>query len=346
MTTSEEIKKALKDWPQRVKAYQVPNIKKAVTQICNSFLPFIGLWILMYFSIDISYWLTIGLGFLNAFFLVRIFIIQHDCGHQSFFKSRKVNNIIGQVCSYFSLIPYKYWARSHSFHHAHNGQLENRDIGDLTTLTVNEYKALSGWGRFKYRIYRSPLIMFCIGPVYYLTIHSRIPSRNEIMKAWTKERKALWRNNIGLAIIYIAMGFLVGWKKFLLVQAPIIVFFGIIAIWFFYVQHQHEENYKQWKENWEYLLSAIRGSSYYKLPKVLNWLTGNIGFHHIHHLSSLIPNYNLERCNRENPIFEKYVTILTFKESLKCAFYKLWDEEREKMITFREFYRMEKLGLS
>ncbi len=338
---TQEIKEVLQNWPQIVKKYQAPNVKKAVIQILNSFLPFLALWVAMYFSLEVSYWLTLALGVLNAFFLVRIFIIQHDCGHQSFLKSRKVNNVIGQICSYFSMIPYKYWARSHNFHHAHNGQLETRDIGDLTTLTVEEYRELDKWGRLKYRIYRSPLIMFFIGPVYYLTIHNRIPSKSEIMKGWTKERKALWLNNLGLITIYISMGFLIGWKKFLLVQAPIIVFFGIIAIWFFYVQHQHEENYKQWKENWEYLLSAIRGSSYYKLPKVMMWLTGNIGFHHIHHLSSLIPNYNLEKCNKENPILEKYVNILTFRESIKCAFYKLWDEQSQRMITFREFYRME-----
>ena len=342
MTTSEEIKKVLKDWPQKVKDYQTPNVKKAVVQVLNSFIPFFILWILMYLSLEVSYWLTLGLGMLNAFFLVRIFIIQHDCGHQSFFKSRKVNNVIGQVCSYFSLIPYKYWARSHNFHHAHNGQLETRDIGDLDTLTVKEYKALSKKARLKYRIFRSPLIMFFIGPVYYLTIHSRIPSRNTIMKGWSKEKRSLFFNNVGLIAIYVTLGFLIGWKKFLFVQAPIIVFFGIIAIWFFYVQHQHEENYKQWKENWEYLLSAIKGSSFYKLPKVMHWLTGNIGFHHIHHLSSLIPNYNLEKCNRENPIFEKYVTALTFRESLKLAFHKLWDEESQRMITFQEFNQMEK----
>jgi omega-6 fatty acid desaturase (delta-12 desaturase) len=342
-TNTEEIKAVLKNWPQIVKEYQTPNVKKAVIQIFNSFLPFLAIWVAMYFSLEVSYWLTLALGFLNAFFLVRIFIIQHDCGHQSFLKSRKVNNVIGQICSYFSMIPYKYWARSHNFHHAHNGQLETRDIGDLNTLTVEEFRQLDKWGRFKYRLYRSPLIMFCIGPVYYLTIHNRLPSKSEIMKGWTKERKALWLNNIGLASIYILMGFLIGWKNFLLVQAPIIVFFGIIAIWFFYVQHQHEENYKQWKENWEYLLSAIRGSSYYKLPKVMMWLTGNIGFHHIHHLSSLIPNYNLEKCNKENPILEKYVNILTFRESIKCAFYKLWDEQSQRMITFREFYQKERM---
>ncbi len=342
MTKQEEIRKLLADWPNRVKKYQVPNTKKAIVQMLNSFLPFVAVWGLMYWSLSVSYWLTIGLGFLNAFFLVRIFIIQHDCGHQSFLKSRKTNNVIGIFCSVFSLIPYKYWARSHNFHHAHNGQLEHRDIGDITLLTVEEYRALTGWGRFRYRLYRSPLVMFFIGPVYYILIHNRLPLID--MKGWKKEKQALLRSNLLIIVMYLVLGFVIGWKNFLLIQAPIIVFFAIIAVWFFYVQHQHEETYKQWKENWEYLLSAIKGSTYYKLPRVMQWLTGNIGLHHIHHLSSLIPNYNLEKCNTENPIFEKYVTILNFRDSLKCMFNKLWDEEQQRMITFREFRQMERLA--
>ncbi|MEM1321050.1 MAG: fatty acid desaturase [Bacteroidota bacterium] len=335
-----EIKEALRNWQDMVRQYQIPNKRKAILQMISSFAPFLVLWVLMYLSLDYSYWLTLALGILNAFFLVRIFIIQHDCGHQSFLKSRKVNNAIGTICSFFSLIPYKYWARSHNFHHAHNGQFENRDIGDITTLTVNEYRQLSTIGKLKYRLYRSPLVMFLIGPVYYLLIHNRLPLIQ--FKGWSKERAALIRNNFYLLVIYTTLGFLIGWKAFLLVQAPIIVFFAVIAVWFFYVQHQHDPNYKQWKENWEYLLAAIRGSSYYKLPKVMHWLTGNIGYHHIHHLSSLIPNYNLARCNRENPLFEKYAYVMTFTDSLRCIFHKLWDEESQRMISFTEFNRMEK----
>lgn len=339
MSTQKEIKQILSNWPEMVKKYQTPDQKKAIIQIINSFGPFLALWVLMYLSLNVSYWLTVGLGVLNAFFLVRIFIIQHDCGHQSFLKSRKINNIIGTLCSMFSMIPFKYWARSHNFHHAHNGQLEHRDIGDITLLTVKEYSQLGAWKRFQYRLYRSPIVMFVIGPLYYILIHNRLPLIS--LKGWKKEKRALTRNNIGIIVLYLILGFAIGWKKFLLIQAPIIGFFAVIAVWFFYVQHQHEDTYKQWKENWEYLLSAIKGSTYYKVPRPIQWLTGNIGFHHIHHLSSLIPNYNLEKCNRENPIFEKYVTILSFRDSLKCMFNKLWDEERQRMITFREYYRLE-----
>lgn len=332
---SREIKEVLQNWQKIVKKYQIPNTKKAVLQVFTSFLPFFALWALMYWSLGISYWLTLGLGVLNAFFLVRIFIIQHDCGHHSFLKSRKWNNAIGFVCSFFSLIPYKYWSRSHNFHHAHNGMLEFRDIGDVDLLTVKEYEALPKWKQIKYRIYRSPVVMFIIGPLYYLLIHNRFPFIN--LKGWKKVRQSLIWSNLFLVLFYLSLGFTFGWKNFLLVQAPIIFFFAIIAIWFFYVQHQHEESYKQWKENWEYLLSAIKGSTYYKLPKPMMWLTGNIGFHHIHHLSSLIPNYNLEKCNRDHPIFQKYVTTLSFRKSLECIFHKLWDEETQRMISFSEY---------
>ena len=343
MDTNTEIKEVLKNWQKIVAEYQIPNTKKAVIQVLNSFIPFFIIWVLMYMSLSYSYWITLGLAVLNAFFLVRIFIIQHDCGHQSFLKSKSWNNRLGFICSFISLIPYKYWARSHNFHHGHNGQLEVRDIGDIDLLTVNEYKALDKQKRFKYRIYRSPIVMFLLGPLYYLLVHNRFPFIK--MAGWKAARQSLRRSNIYLLAVYFLVGYLLGWQKFLMVQAPIIVFFAVIAIWFFYVQHQHEDSYKQWKENWEYLLSAIRGSTYYKLPKLFQWLTGNIGLHHIHHLSSLIPNYNLEKCNRENPILEKYVTILTFRKSLKCIFSKLWDENTQRMISFREFNRMERAGL-
>ena len=336
----DEIRTTLKNWPKLVRQYQKPNLKKSITQIITSFGPFLVLWTLMYFSLDYSYWLTLGLGIINAFFLVRIFIIQHDCGHQAFFKSKKLNNIIGFICSFASLIPYQYWARSHNFHHAHNGQLEHDEIGDIKTLTVNEFRALSPWKRLLYKLFRFPPILFTVGPIYYLFIIQRLPLIQK--KGWNEERWSLIFSNLYFTVFYTALIFIFGWKSFLLVQAPILIFFAIIAVWFFYVQHQHEETYKQWKHNWEYLLASVQGSSYYNLPKLFHWLTGNIGYHHIHHLSPLIPNYNLAKCNAENPILEKYAPKLTFLESLKCMKNRLWDEEQQKMISFREFYRRER----
>ncbi|MCB0661298.1 MAG: fatty acid desaturase [Saprospiraceae bacterium] len=330
-----EIKKFLKNWNDIVAEYSTPSVKKATIQILNSFLPFIGLWVLMYFSLDWSYWITLGLAAVNAFFLVRIFIIQHDCGHQSFLRSRNVNNTIGFIASFFSTIPYKYWARSHNYHHAHCGQLEVRDIGDIEVLTVEEFESLSKAKQIQYRVFRSPIVMFLIGPIWYLGVTLRLPLVD--LKGWKKTYRSQFFSNVYMLLVYALLGTIIGWQEFFMVQVPIIVLFGVIAVWFFYVQHQHEDTYKQWKENWEYLLAAIKGSTHYKLPKLVQWLTGNIGFHHIHHLGPKIPNYNLEKCYNENPVLNKFVTSVTFKESLKCMFNKLWDEEQQKMITFREY---------
>lgn len=316
---------------------------KAIIQIINSFGPFIVIWILMYLSLDYSYWLTIGLGIINSFFMVRIFIIQHDCGHRSFLSNTKARNIVGYICSLFSTIPYHYWAKSHHLHHSHNGQLELRDIGDIDTLTVSEFKALSSWGKFKYRVYRSFLVMFIIGPLYYVVIHNRIQGIN--MDIFKNERWRLYLNNLVLLLIFGTLGYFLGFGKFLATHFTIVAFFSVIAIWFFYVQHQHEEAYKQWRDKWDYLTAALRGSTYYKVPGVFNWLTGNIGIHHIHHLNPAIPNYNLKKALAENPWINQYVTTITFFSSLKLATNKLWDESQQRMISFREFYQREQLGL-
>jgi len=336
-----EIKKALNNWKNIIVDYQIPDAKKAIAQIANSFLPYLSLWALMYYSLNWSIWITIALGFINAFFLVRIFIIQHDCGHQSFLKSRKLNNFVGFICSLFSSLPYKYWAKVHNHHHGHTGQLEERNIGDINFLTVEEYRTRSKWKRFRYRFFRHPITLFIVSPIVYFTISNRLPMMN--FRSMVKRIK--WsqiRNNIVLVAFYGLLCYLLGWKKFLFIQLYLIFIFSIISFWFFYVQHQHETTYNNWRQNWDFLLASIRGATYYKLPKLFQWLTGNIGIHHIHHLSSRIPNYNLEKCMRENPILNKYANIITFKESLKCIQYKLWDEQRKRMISFREFYMQEK----
>lgn len=339
----QEIRQQLKHWKKIIKPYQKPSNKKAVIQLLNTFLPFLALWTLMYFSLDWSYWITLGLAVVNAFLLARIFIIQHDCGHQSFLRSRLLNDVVGVVCSFFSTIPYKYWAAVHNFHHGHSGQLELRDIGDVPMLTVEEYRQRSWWGRLKYRIFRHPFVLFILVPIGYFAFPLRIPVIG--VRSARKEYISMLKNNIWLVAVYVVLALLLGWKKFLMIQLPIVLLFMIIAFWFFFVQHQHEETYKRWKDNWDFLVASIRGSTYYKLPAVFNWLTGNIGFHHIHHLSARIPNYNLQRCARENPILQKYVTIMTFRDSLKCIFNKLWDEQQERMISFREFYLLEERGV-
>ncbi|HRX28544.1 MAG TPA: fatty acid desaturase [Saprospiraceae bacterium] len=308
---------------------------KAIIQIINSFGPFIALWILMYISLSYSYWITLGLGILNAFFLVRIFIIQHDCGHRTWSSNKAFRNITGYVCSLCSAIPYNYWAKSHHLHHSHNGQLEMRDIGDITTLTVNEYQGLSSWGKFKYRLYRSFIVMFVLGPIYYIVIHNRLPLIN--MDVFKGEKRKLFLHNLLLIGIFTGLAIWLGIGKFLLTHFTVLFFFAVVAVWFFYVQHQHEEAYKQWIKNWNYLTAALKGSTYYKVPAVFNWLTGNIGIHHIHHLNPAIPNYNLKKALKENQWVNEYTTTLGFFESLKLMKNKLWDESTQRMITFKEY---------
>lgn len=339
--SDEQIIDELKDWAKITLPYQTPNKTKSTIQILNSFLPFIAINIAMYYTLSISYALTLFLALVSAFFLVRIFIIQHDCGHMSFYKSKDNNDVLGFISSLFTTFPYKYWARSHNFHHAHNGQLEDRDIGDLNTLTVKEFAEKGAGARFGYRLYRNPLILFIIGLGYYLLVPLRLPLID--LKGWEETKRQQLVNNIVIFALYGALAYFIGWN-FFLVQFPILAFFAVIALWFFYVQHQHEYSYKQWKKNWNYVISAIRGSSYYKLPKLFTWLTGNIGYHHLHHLNARIPNYELERCYNENPLLNKYINTITFKESLSCIVNHLWDEEEQKMISFRQFYKQEKAG--
>ena len=335
----EKITQALKT----IKQYQTPSYTKATIQLLNSFGPFVALWILMYNLWDNYKWITIALGLLNALFLVRIFIIQHDCGHNSFVKSRHMRNIVGYICSIFSAIPYFYWAKSHHFHHNHNGMLEVRDIGDLDTLTVKEYAALGKFKRFLYRVYRSPLVMFGIIPIYYVVLHNRLALIK--LPEFKKMKWSLTLNNVALIGGVVLLCIFLDWKKVLFVHLITLCLFAVVAIWFFYIQHQHEYGYKHWRKKWEFMYAAVKGSSYYKLPAIFNWFTGNIAIHHIHHLNPAIPNYNLKKSVDAVPWLNNYTTEITFWQSLKLATHKLWDENSERMITFKEYYSLEKKGL-
>ena len=339
-----ELTEKLVNWKLIIETYQTPSYRAAVIQLCNTFLPFIALWTTMYFTYSYSKILTLVLAFVNAFFLVRIFIIQHDCGHQSFTRSKKLNNTTGFVCSLFSSLPYKYWAKVHNHHHGHTGQLEERDIGDINFLTVKEYYDRNKWQRFKYRFFRHPLCLFFVVPIFYFTLSNRLPTTS--FRGMVKRVKfSQFKNNLVIAILYISLGYFLGWQRFLFIQMSTIFIFSIIAFWFFYVQHSHEATYHKWKDNWSFLMASLKGATYYKLPRPFQWLTGNIGIHHIHHLSSLIPNYNLEKCMKENPILTQYTNIVTFTQSLKSIHAKLWDENKNKMISFKEYYHMERMGL-
>jgi omega-6 fatty acid desaturase (delta-12 desaturase) len=316
-------------WQDLVKKYQVPDDWRSVWQIINSVVPYIATWYLMYRSLSVSYWLTLLLAPLAAGFMTRIFIILHDCGHGSFFKSAKANHIVGSVCGVLTHTPYFQWTREHAIHHASSGDLSRRGVGDVTTLTVKEYLALSKWGRLKYRLYRNPLVMLLVGPQYIFLLRHRFAGKH----SGRRERNNLYVINLGMMAFYGSLWWLMGLKAMLMILAPIIIIAGAAGVWLFYVQHQYEETYWRDRGEWDYATSALLGSSYYKLPRVLQWFSGNIGFHHIHHLCPKIPNYKLQRCHEENPLFQES-TVLGIRASLKTASMKLWDEERQQMVGF------------
>ena len=234
---------------------------------------------------------------------MRIFIIQHDCGHGSFYASRRANDRVGAVCSVVTLTAYKYWRRQHAIHHAHHAELEERGTGDVWLLTVDEYLAAPWWKRMVYRGFRSPLFLLGIAPAAQFLLTNRLPLGAEGGK--NKEVASVWWTNLALLILYASVGFVIGFGPMFAIVLPVIVIAATVGTWMFYVQHQFERTYWEHTPEWSYTLAALAGSSYYKLPRVLQWFTGNIGFHHIHHLSPRIPNYRLEACHNENPILQR-----------------------------------------
>lgn len=331
LMSSEKFTPAPEVWKSVTDKYRSAIRRKSIWQIVNSFIPFTAIWVLMYYSLDYSYLLTLLLSVFAAGFIMRVFIIQHDCGHGSFFKSKKANDYLGLVCSVFTFTPYHYWRKSHAIHHASVGKLEERGIGDVFTLTVEEYMARGKWGRFRYRIYRNPLILFMIiPPVLFLFLYRFPISKLGAMKSL---HTTVYITNIVIGVIAGAIIFFIGIKAFLLIQVPIIFLTLSAGTWFFYVQHQFEDTYWKEEKEWDYTEAALQGSSYYKLPRLLQWFTGNIGFHHIHHLSPRIPNYMLEKCHEENTIFQKGA-VLTLRSSLKSLYLNLWDARRKKLISF------------
>lgn len=326
-------------WVAIVRRYQVPDWRKSVWQMVNSGVPFFAIWVLMYYSLNVHYALTLALAFLNGLFLMRLFIIQHDCGHNAFFKSTKWNNWIGSILGVITLTPYYHWRKMHAKHHSSSGDLDFRGLGDVDMLTVEEYKQLGLWGKLRYRFYRHPLVMFVLGPTLLFALFHRLPIN--LTPREKKERISVQTTNIALAAIFFGLGFWLGFKEVLLLWLPITVFSSMIGVYLFYVQHQFEDTYWRWHEEWDYAKAALQGSSYFKLPKVLQWFSGNIGFHHVHHLSPKIPNYNLERAHKENEIFQEVETI-TLVSSLRTVFLDLWDETSHRLISFREYRKLHK----
>ena len=321
-------------WKSLVAKYHQPDMRKSVWQVINSFGGFLLCCAAMYFSLSVGYWLTLLLSVPAAGFLVRMFIIQHDCGHASFFKERAANDTIGILCSIFTLMPYKYWRKGHAVHHASHAELEERGTGDIWTLTVDEYMAASRWTKLIYRGFRNPFFLFLLAPTINFVIIGRLPLVKD--DDWHNgEKSSVWWTNAAIAGWMAAASALIGFSNVLLIFMPIIIIASSAGVWMFYVQHQFERMYWEHTPQWDYTLAAMAGSSYYKLPKVLQWFTGNIGFHHIHHLSPRIPNYNLESCHNENPMMQQVVQ-LTLRSSLNTMWLTLWDEQQQRLVTFRE----------
>ncbi len=318
-----------RNWRDIVAKYQIPAPWRSTWQTINSFGGFILSWCLMYWSIPISLWITLPLAVLAGGFVVRVFIIFHDCGHGSFFKSRLVNDILGTLAGVVTFTPYFHWRWEHSVHHASAGNLDRRGTGDVWTLTVQEYLKASRWKRFAYRLVRNPVILFIIAPLFLFLVRERFPTRG----AGRREQLSVYGTNILLALYALMMGGLFGWKMWILLQLVVLTVAASAGVWLFYVQHQFEGVYWQRHEAWDYQEAALQGSSFYKLPRILQWFSGNIGFHHIHHLSPRIPNYNLERCHNAEPLFQtvKPVTLLA---SLGTMNLRLWDEQEQRLVGF------------
>jgi acyl-lipid omega-6 desaturase (Delta-12 desaturase) len=302
---------------------------RALWQVLNSFVPYALLWVAMVFALSVSYWLMLPLAIVAAGFLARIFIIFHDCGHASFFKSKRANTVLGSIAGLLNLTPFRHWRWQHALHHGTAGDLDRRGSGDIWTLTVQEYLESTRWKRFAYRIARNPLVLFAIAPLYVFVVHHRFA----VAAAPKRERQSVWRTNLALLAMALIMSAIIGFKAFLLIQLTVSAFAGAAGLWLFYVQHQFEGAYWARSEKWSYTAAALQGSSFYKLPKFLQWFSGNIGYHHIHHLSPRIPNYHLERCHEADPFF-RIIKPVTLWGSLKSITFRLWDEQRQKFVGF------------
>jgi len=317
------------DWKKIVVRYQTPSTGRAIWQLVNTLVPYVGLWYLMHLCLAVSFWLLVPLAMLAGAFMVRAFIIFHDCGHGSFFKSQLANHIWGAITGVLTFTPYYHWRWEHSIHHSSSGDLDRRGTGDVWTMTVQEYLESSRWRRFSYRMVRNPFILFVIAPLFLFVVWQRIPNR----KANLRERLSVYWTNLALLVIAGGLVWAFGWKAYLLIQLLVLMVAGSSGVWLFYVQHQFEGVYWERGENWDYAAAALKGSSFYKLPKLLQWFSGNIGFHHIHHLSSRIPNYHLQKCHEAEPLFQTVKPITLFA-SFKSFTFRLWDEQRRKLVGY------------
>jgi len=323
-------------WYQTIRKYEAPSILKAVWQLVDTFIPYMGLLVMMHRSIQagLPYWVTLVLAVPAGLLLGRIFIFFHDCVHSSFFASRRANVILGTICGILTFTAYGDWRRVHGVHHATAGNLDRRGTGDVWLLTVDEYVAASKLKRLRYRLFRHPLVLFLLGPIYVFLIAHRFPHKG----TGRSERFSVYFTNLAILVILLSASSTIGLLTYVQIQLPVLLLCGAMAVWVFYVQHQFEGVYWARQSDWDPIRVGMEGSSYYKLPKVLQWLTGNIGFHHIHHIRPRIPNYNLQQCCDETPDLQ-IVHPLTIRKSLRSVFLKLWDEKQKEIVGFDSAWR-------
>jgi omega-6 fatty acid desaturase (delta-12 desaturase) len=321
-----------RSWQEIVAPYARASHLRAMAQLLNTGVPFLLLMAALIYSARNDRWPMLPLALPAGFLLVRLFAIQHDCGHGSFFASRRANDLLGRAIGLVTLTPYAFWRNHHAIHHATSGNLDRRGTGDITTLTVREYLALPLWRRLRYRAYRHPFVLFGLGPIFFFGIRNRIPTASPL------RHRRIWSSILGtnsaLAAIVVLMVLTVGARAFMLAYLPVILLAAGIGIWLFYIQHQFEHTYWAPAVDWDFHSAALKGSSFYDLPVVLHWLTGYIGFHHIHHVCSKIPNYRLRACFNQNPEFRS-ARRLTLLDSLTCLRLSLWDEDQRLLVSFR-----------
>jgi acyl-lipid omega-6 desaturase (Delta-12 desaturase) len=314
-------------WKDIVAQYQRPSAKRALWQLTNTFGPYALSWYAMFHASQMSLWLTVPLAVLSAGLLVRIFIIFHDCAHGSYFNSRRANDVVGSIAGVLTFTPYSHWRWEHAIHHASAGDLDRRGTGDVWTMTVQEYLAASRGRRLAYRLVRDPLVLFLVAPLFVFIVKHRFASA----KADRRRRRSVWLTNAAVVGMVVVLAWIFGLAPYLLIQSIVMTVAGAAGLWLFYVQHQFEDVYWERGEHWDYTAAALRGSSFYKLPRVLQWFSGNIGFHHIHHLSPRIPNYNLQRCHESDALFAQ-VKPITLSSSLRCLTFRFWDEQGKTLV--------------
>ena len=329
--------RSARDWVQVLARYRDPSTLRSVIELLVTLVPFALLWGLAWAAMSVSYALAFAIALLNGGFLVRIFVIQHDCGHASYFANRQVSDWLGRALGVLTLTPYDVWKRTHSIHHSHHGNLDQRGIGDVLTLTVEEYRSRSRWGRLLYRLYRHPLVLFVLGPSFLFILHNRLPF-GLMHSGWRYWTSAMGTNAL-IGILLALIIWLGGFMPVLLIYLPTSVIGATVGVWLFYVQHQFEATQWQTTPDWQIHDAALAGSSHYRLPKALQWMTGNIGVHHVHHLYSRIPFYRLTEVLRDHYDLDQ-AQRLTLRDSLACVKLNLWDEKLQRLMSFGEARRL------